>query len=65
MLARTRLFRQTPRAACIRSLAHKAGSVVPKTVPEGAAAAGFPPTGGESKKKPRTHHGTLCPESRT
>jgi len=46
MLARTRLFRQTPRVASLRSLAHKAGSAAPKAVPEGAGAAGLPPTGG-------------------
>jgi hypothetical protein len=48
MLARTRLLRPTPRAACVRSLAHKAASDAPKAIPERTTAAGpLPGPGGE------------------
>jgi len=48
MLARTRLLRPIPRAACVRSLAHKAASDVSKAVPERTTAAGpLPGLGGE------------------
>lgn len=40
MLAWTRVLRPTPRAACVRSLAHKATSDVSKVVPERTTAAG-------------------------
>jgi hypothetical protein len=42
-----RLVRQTPRAVCVRSFTQKAASPAPKAAPEGATAAGLPPTGGE------------------
>jgi hypothetical protein len=48
MLARTRLLRPIPRAACVRSLALKAASDVSKAVPERTTAAGpVPVPGGE------------------
>ncbi|KAN0123935.1 Mitochondrial ribosomal protein L37 domain containing protein [Russula decolorans] len=49
MLARTRLLRPIPRAACVRSLALKAASDVSKAVPERTTAAGPVPVPGGTR----------------
>lgn len=54
MLARTRLLRPTPRATCVRLLAHKAASDA-SNVPERPTAAGLIP-GGEQRTQHHSAH---------